>query len=595
MGFTSFLLLTSASAVCGFAPSISSSVSHLSNVYEKNRVAGFELPKQSNKKALWMSDSEDAVVSTILDSSELLGLPARPGRPLKVAIAGGGVGGLTTALCMLKKGFDVTVYEKTAAFARFGGPIQFASNALSVLKEIDEKLFNDVMDKFTFTGTRACGIKDGLRADGSFRMTGDSLDYLWNPDAPADWFVKFPLKECADLYKLPYTGVINRPDLQDLLIQECKALAGDDFIQNGNAVVSYEDKGVGEGVSFTLADGTTEEADVLVGCDGIWSAVRAQMYGEELRVTSPDKKKRQGCTYSGYTVFAGETVLKTDDYYETGYKVYIGPQRYFVTSDVGEGRIQWYAFFALPPGTKKAPSGWGGSTRDEQGDPGENLVDYVKSLHEGWSSEVMDVLDSTPPESVEQRDLYDRAPELLRSWAKGNVVLMGDAVHPMMPNLGQGGCQAIEDAYVLTETLAATKSTQKIPDALNDFYKKRIVRVTIVQFLSRLASDLIINAFDTPWSPHDNKGTSWKSYLTFFWKPLLQYAIFPGQFAYLYSYFPTGGMGDLPQQLEARWKTKHEKDAEAVFAKVAEEGQQSSGPSFFKKAENKPEDAALVK
>ena len=134
------------------------------------------------------ADTDDAT------EYELLSLPARPGRPLKVAIAGGGVGGLTAALCMLKKGFDVTVYEKTAAFARFGGPIQFASNALSVLKEIDDTLFERVMEKFTFTGTRTCGIKDGLRADGSFRMTDDSLDYLWNPDAPADWFVKFPLK-----------------------------------------------------------------------------------------------------------------------------------------------------------------------------------------------------------------------------------------------------------------------------------------------------------------------------------------------------------------------------------------------------------------
>jgi zeaxanthin epoxidase len=109
--------------------------------------------------------------------------------------------------------------------------------------------------------------------------------------------------------------------------------------------------------------------------------------------------------------------------------VYIGPKRYFVTSDVGDGRIQWYAFFALPPGTKKAPSGWGGSTRDSQSDPQENLVEYIKGLHEGWSEEVFTVLDATPPDSVEQRDLYDRSPELLRSWADGNVVLMGDAVH----------------------------------------------------------------------------------------------------------------------------------------------------------------------
>ena len=54
-----------------------------------------------------------------------------------------------------------------------------------------------------------------------------------------------------------------------------------------------------------------------------------------------------------YTVFAGETVHRTGDYYECGYKVYIGPKKYFVTSDVGDGRVQWYSFLALPPGSKK--------------------------------------------------------------------------------------------------------------------------------------------------------------------------------------------------------------------------------------------------
>lgn len=516
---------------------------------------------------------------------ELLSLPARPGRPLKVSIAGGGVGGLTAALYMLKSGFDVTVYEKTAAFARFGGPIQFASNALSVLNKIDNDLFNQIMDKFTFTGTRACGIKDGLRADGSFRMTGDSLDYLINPDAPADWFVKFPLAQCADLFGLPYTGVIDRPDLQEILIDECKKIKPD-FLKNGNPVTSYINNGKGRGVTAVFADGTTVDSDILVGSDGIWSAVRAVMYGEEIKKSTDDKLKRQGCTYSGYTVFAGETVLDTPDYYETGYKVYIGPQRYFVTSDVGGGRIQWYAFFALPPGTKRAPSGWGGSAREDQADPEENLVEYIKSLHQGWSDEVMTVLNSTPPESVEQRDLYDRAPEFLRSWADGNVVLMGDAVHPMMPNLGQGGCQAIEDAYVLTEVLKEATSTEQLEDALQQFYRKRILRVSTVQFLSRLASDLIINAFDTPWSPHDNLGKSWKSYLTFAWKPVLQYMIFPLQFAYLYSYHPTGDMKDLPKALEAKWKEFHKKESQAAFEKVAKEGIGSfkTGPSFFQKA-----------
>lgn len=379
--------------------------------------------------------------------------------------------------------------------------------------------------------------------------------------------------------------MIDRPDLQEILIDECRKIKPD-FIRNGDPVESYVSHGKGEGVSFTLSDGSTESADMLVGADGIWSAIRSQMYNEGgVKSGTADRMKRQGCDYSGYTVFAGETVLSTDDYYETGYKVYIGPKRYFVTSDVGDGRIQWYAFFALPPGSKKAPSGWGGSARDKQSDPQENLVEYIKGLHEGWSSEVMTVLDATSPDSVEQRDLYDRAPELFRSWADGNVVLMGDAVHAMMPNLGQGGCQAIEDAYVLSEILSETKSTETIEDSLQEFYKKRIVRVSIIQFLSKLASDMIINAFDTPWSPHDNLGQSWKSYLTFFWKPLLQFAIFPAQFAYLYSYYPSGSMRERAASLEATWKEKHFTDSEEAFSLAAKGIKRETGPSFFQKAE----------
>ena len=582
-----FILSTTSMA---FAPPTPTTASLASSNAATERRRSTTKPSAARSRGPTTTIAEDEMT---IDDDELLGRPARPGRPLKVAIAGGGVGGLAAALCMLKRGMDVDVYERTAAFARFGGPIQFASNALSVVREIDDVLFDRVMERFTFTGARTCGIKDGLRADGTFRVTYDSLDYLWNANAPADWFVKFPLKRCADVFGLPYTGVIDRPDLQEILIDECRKIKPD-FIHHGNPVNGYISRGKGLGVTVNLEDGTCAEADVLVGSDGIWSSVRAQMYGEEIKKSTNNGQKRQGCKYSGYTVFAGETVFKTDDYYDTGYKVYIGPKRYFVTSDVGDGRIQWYAFFALPPGTKKAPSGWGGSERSDQADPEENLVEYIKSLHEGWSDEVMQVLDATPPDSVEQRDLYDRAPELLRSWADGNVVCIGDAVHPMMPNLGQGGCQAIEDAFILSETLEACKSTTKIESALQDFYKKRIVRVTIIQLMSRLASDLIINAFDTPWSPHDNLGKSWKSYLTFFWKPLLQYAIFPAQFAYLYSYHPTGSMGGLPAALEAKWKKQHVVGAEAAFIRVSEDGQQIAAPSFFKIAEQQKSQPATV-
>ena len=518
--------------------------------------------------------------------------PQQP--PLRVAVAGGGVAGLTASLAMLKAGFDVTLYERTQSFARFGGPIQFASNALSTLKAIDERLFERVMEKFTFTGTRRCGLKDGLRADGSFRMT-EVTDprYLVDPSVPADWYLEFPLKQCADFFELPYTGVIDRPDLQEILLDECRQLKAD-FIVNGAPVTSYEQ--TASGVAVTLGDGTTVQSDVLVGCDGIWSAIRAQMYDEgEVKGKSADGLTQQGCPYSGYTVFAGEFVPERlsdfADYFECGYKVYIGPGQYFVTSDVGGGRVQWYSFLACAPGTKRAGDTWDETaTSDEQGS---DVISYLKTLHEGWTDEIHYVLDSTPAAAVEQRDLYDRWPEFFRSWADGSTVLMGDAVHPMMPNLGQGGCQAIEDAYVLTESLQAMLAERAaegktgppepaaVAAALEGFYKKRMPRVAGVSLLSRLASDLIINFFDTPWSPHDDKGKGPLAYLTFFWKPILQFFVFPAQFLFLYSYHPSGKMGDLPAKLEAAWRARHRPAAEAAFAQAAEGGQREAAPSFF--------------
>ena len=495
-------------------------------------------------------------------------------KPLKVAIAGGGVGGLTSALTLLKKGIDVTVYEKTQEFARFGGPIQFASNALSTLKAIDEDLFVRVMSEFTFTGTRRCGIKDGLRSDGSFRMTPVmDLKYIFDKTVPPDWFVSFPLKECADFFQLPYTGVVDRPVLQDILLDECKKRKSD-FIKNGNPVVGYSQND--DGVTVQLADGSTEDADILIGADGIWSAVRAQMYQEgDVKRASKDGLEKQGCRYSGYTVFAGEAVMADlPDYDDVGYNVYIGSKRYFVKSDVGQGRVQWYAFCSLPPGTQTLGDTWAG---DFKGDAkkGQSVIDEISALHEGWSPEILEILKRTPPEAVEQRDLYDRPLNIFQSWADGRVVLLGDAVHPMMPNLGQGGCQAIEDAYVLGKSISASMlasndlgvqfETSDISTALQTFFKQRILRVATVSFLSRIASDLIVNAFDTPWGPHDDvvlkdKQWSWKSYLTFAWKPVLQYLIFPSQFLFLYSFAPTGPMGDLPKKLESQWRLRHQQD-----------------------------------
>ncbi|CAK0821674.1 unnamed protein product [Prorocentrum cordatum] len=233
-------------------------------------------------------------------------------KKLRVVIAGGGVGGLVTAKSLSKlPNVEVTVLEQAGAFARFGGPIQMASNALSTIRAIDEPLFGELMKRFTFTGNRKNGLVDALRTE---------------------WYCPFDaMKSSAQAFQLPYTGVVDRPDLQEILLDSLP----EGTVQNGKKVAGYEKLPDFQGVKISLEDGETVEADVLLGADGIWSATRAQMWNEE------KKGPNSGCSYSGYIVFAGETVYQPEDYFEVGYKVYMGPKQYFVTSDVGRGRIQW--------------------------------------------------------------------------------------------------------------------------------------------------------------------------------------------------------------------------------------------------------------
>merc|ERR1712176_1264854 len=200
---------------------------------------------------------------------------------------------------------------------------------------------------------------------------------------------------------------------------------------------------------------------------------------------TPSRGDESGVTYSGYTVFAGELNYDRGDP-ECGYKVYIGPLQYFVITDIGRGRYQWYAFLARPADSESSEEKPEGSSK------------YLQNLFTGWSEEIHDILIATQEHEIEQRDLYDRPPSVLKPWTTGNVALLGDAVHAMMPNLGQGGCQAIEDAFVLVEELSALKSRDRIEAALQSYKNGRLIRSAAVQGLSRFASDIIIRGFDTP-------------------------------------------------------------------------------------------------
>jgi len=416
--------------------------------------------------------------------------------PLKVLIAGAGVGGLALANTLSKNpNMEVVVLERTDKFKRFGGPIQLASNALRILDEMDTKVYNEIMDKFTFTGDKENGIKDGIRTE---------------------WYAKFDLASPAEARGMPYTGVIERPDLQEIYLNNIP----EGTVRNGNGVVTYTTDTKTGRVTAELDSGETVTGDVLIGADGIWSSVRAKMHNK------PAKGEDSGASYSGYTVFAGELNYDSPDAGKVGYKVYIGPQQYFVITDIGNGRYQWYAFLARGPGSVDDPKPEGSSK-------------YLQDLFEGWSPECHAILSVTKEDEIQQRDLYDRPPSVLKPWTQDHVALLGDGIHAMMPNLGQGGCQAIEDSFVIGQELETATTRSEVTKKLKNYAARRQIRSAAVQGLSRFASDIIIRGFDTPakitWE--DNKPTfencNYAGIVTRMLQPILP-IFFKVQFNFLY-------------------------------------------------------------
>jgi len=406
-----------------------------------------------------------------------------------VCIAGGGIGGLFTALTLRKQGFECAIYEKTSEYRPFGGPIQIASNGLEAVKRIDVSLHADIVEASTVIGDRVNGLKDGLSNE---------------------WFATFDLKTPAMARGQEPSVVIDRPVLQNLLLQRVG-----DCVTKGTEVIGCERHS--QRVTARLADGSTHEADFLVGSDGLRSKIRT--------VINPAE---EAPSWSGYTCFAAIAYCTPHDLADVGYKVFLGRRKYFVSVDVGGGRIQWYAFLNVPPGGVP-----------EESRQGEGALQYLKPLFEGWSEEVHQLLDSTPFAEVEQRDLYDRPPQL--TWATGRVCLLGDAAHPMMPNLGQGGCMAIEDAFVLGRELKRiSNEPSAIPLALKRYNQNRVVRAAAVQGMSRLSSAILFQynhptQLESVWPPR-LKNTAPKSIITRMGQGFLQRAAFPLQFEFLFDF-----------------------------------------------------------
>mmetsp|Transcript_69949 Transcript_69949/g.195651 ORF Transcript_69949/g.195651 Transcript_69949/m.195651 type:complete len:309 (+) Transcript_69949:1128-2054(+) len=274
-----------------------------------------------------------------------------------------------------------------------------------------------------------------------------------------------------------------------------------------------------------MADGTEVFGDVLVGADGVWSSVRKVMHGlgdgangfaasgaaggaideAEARKLARDTVKiaeSASRRFSGFTCYAALANIEASNIEEVSYQILLGSDKYFVSTDGGGNRQQWFALIREDVGGVDA------EPTDE--DPNPKLTRLRKefsNLAEGdqngdvWDDFALELINATPECDIKRRDLYDGAPlldtlDLKRwwsPWSEGAVAICGDAAHPMMPNLGQGGCQSTEDGYRLVEELATVTHTDKVAGALGSYSRKRVLRTSIIQGFAQLGSDLLVD------------------------------------------------------------------------------------------------------
>ncbi len=207
------------------------------------------------------------------------------------------------------------------------------------------------------------------------------------------------------------------------LLGALRAALPESAVRLGKTFVGAEDDG--DRVRACFADGSAAEAEILVGAHGLRSRVRAALFGDDPPI------------YRGYTIWRGIGPLPPSLGPGAAFETW-GDGRRFGLFDTGGGRAYWYATHNRPEGENDA----GPEARKAE----------LLRLFGRWHAPVPEAVETTPAGAILRDDAYDRPPT--QPWHRGRIVLVGDAAHPMTPNLGQGGCMAIEDAPALARCLA---------------------------------------------------------------------------------------------------------------------------------------------
>jgi len=350
---------------------------------------------------------------------------------LRVAIVGAGLGGLVAAISARRAGHGVTVYEQAAEFGEVGAGIQVGPNAVKVL--------------------RALGLEDGLARFGA--TPEHHVGRNWRSGRTL--FKSRTRATCLGRFGAPFYQV-QRSDLHAHLRSALPA----DTIRLGTRCIGVESGQ--DSAALTLADGARVECDVVVGADGIHSTIRRCLLGPE----AP--------RFTGVICWRGQ--VRADrlppDLIPPDSLNWMGPGGCVVHYYVRPGQlVNWIAH--------RTTDIWAEESWSVQGDKQELLDAFI-----GWHESLQILFRAT--ERCYKWAILDRDP--LPRWGSSRVTLLGDAAHPMLPFLAQGGAMAMEDGFLLAESLK--RDADDVPAALARYERLRKERTTRVQLGSRARADV---------------------------------------------------------------------------------------------------------
>ena len=340
----------------------------------------------------------------------------------RVMVIGGGIGGLSAAIALRRDGIDVSVFERSSELHEVGAGVGLQLSAVKALKRIG--MLRPIVD----IGSEPLEALE-LRSYRSGRLLG-----------------RLPQREIG--HDVGLFGVnVHRGELLATLASH----AGADVIELNADCVGFDQDA--DGVTARFADGREERGAVLVGADGLHSAIRRQLHG--------DVKPR----YSGYSVWRSMPPFQ-DERITDGYPHQaVGPGGGFGLHPKGE-LMYWFGAMVRPEGAPDPPEGMKHELRQHFGD---------------WYDPIPAVIEATPEEMIFHADVYDREP--LKTWGTGRVTLLGDAAHPTTPATGQGAGMAIEDAAALAEELSLDpelEDAERVTAALRAYEGRRLPRTTSI-------------------------------------------------------------------------------------------------------------------